>query len=401
MRSLIDSSAVRIVLLASVATMVTACGKRQEETPLAPAATSATATDAALEGQVDIVAWPGYIERGETDKSYDWVTKFEADTGCKVNVKTAGTSDEMVSLMTQGGYDLVTASGDASLRLIRGGTVQPIDVERVASYDSLDPRLKEAPWHFVDGKHYGVPYQWGPNVLMYNTTVFKTAPTSWNVLFEAQKFPDGKSSKGRIQAYDGPIYIADAALYLMTSKPDLGIRNPYELTEAQYAAALDLLRAQHPQVQRYWHDANVQVQDFTNEGVVASSSWPFQVNTLVANKQPIASTVPAEGATGWADTTMLHASARHPNCAYKWLEWSISPKVQGDVASWFGSLPVVPAACNGNDLLGADGCKNNGIDNFDKIHFWRTPESKCATQGDACVPYSRWATDYVAIMGGR
>ena len=72
------------------------------------------------EGELDIVAWPGYIERGESDKDYDWVTGFEKDTGCKVNVKTAGTSDEMVSLMTQGGYDLVTASGDASLRLIAG-----------------------------------------------------------------------------------------------------------------------------------------------------------------------------------------------------------------------------------------------------------------------------------------
>lgn len=393
-------SAAHLVLMTTVALTLAACGKKQAPPEAQPPAATTTASTA-LEGQVDIVAWPGYIERGETDKNYDWVAKFEADTGCKVNVKTAGTSDEMVSLMTQGGYDLVTASGDASLRLIRGGTVQAVDVERIAGYDAIDPRLKQAPWHFVDGRHYGVPYQWGPNVLMYNTNVFKSAPTSWNVLFDAQKFPDGKQNKGRIQAYDGPIYIADAALYLMTKQPGLGIKDPYELNEQQYAAALDLLREQHPLVQRYWHDANVQVQDFTNEGVVASSSWPFQVNTLVANKQPIASTFPVEGATGWADTTMLHAEAKHPNCAYKWLEWSITPKVQGDVASWFGSLPVVPAACGNNELLGADGCRNNGIENVDKIHFWRTPEAKCATQAAGCVPYSRWTTDYVAIMGGR
>jgi putative spermidine/putrescine transport system substrate-binding protein len=394
-----DAFDARVVLLASIACAVAACGKKQEPAPTAGSAS--TAQTATTEGQVDIVAWPGYIERGETDKNYDWVKKFEADTGCKVNVKTAGTSDEMVSLMTQGGYDLVTASGDASLRLIRGGTVQPIDIAQVPSYDTIDPRLKEAPWHFVDGKHYGVPYQWGPNVLMYNTTVFKSPPSSWEVLFKAQKLPDGKPNTGRVQAYDGPIYIADAALYLMAKKPELGIKNPYELNEQQYKAALDLLRAQHPLVQRYWHDANVQVQDFTNEGIVASSSWPFQVNTLVTNKQPIASTVPNEGATGWADTTMMHANAKHPRCAYKWLEWSISPKVQGDVAAWFGSLPVVPAACTGNELLGAEGCKNNGVGNFDKIHFWRTPEATCASQGNACVPYSRWSADYVAIMGGR
>jgi putative spermidine/putrescine transport system substrate-binding protein len=382
----------RLLVLAAAALTLAACSAKEATAP-APAAN-------ALEGALDIVAWPGYIERGASDKNYDWVTQFETDTGCKVNVKTAGTSDEMVSLMTQGGYDLVTASGDAALRLVRGNTVQPVDIARVASYGTLDERLKEAPWHYIDGKHYGVPYQWGPNVLMYSTKVFKKAPTSWSVVFEGGKFPDGKPAKGRVQAYDGPIYIADAAIYLMAHKPDLGIQDPYELNEKQYAAALDLLRKQHPLVQRYWHDANVQVQDFTNEGVVVSGSWPFQVNTLVANKQPIASTIPSEGATGWADTTMLHAQAKHPNCAYKWMEWSLTPKVQGDVASWFGSLPTVPAACTNNALLGAEGCKTNGMDQFDKLHFWRTPEAACKTQGN-CVPYSRWSTDYVAVMGGR
>ncbi|MGQ0834614.1 MAG: ABC transporter substrate-binding protein [Gammaproteobacteria bacterium] len=384
----------RLVPAVAVTVAFAACQRKEE----APAPSAAAASDA-LEGRVDVVAWPGYIERGDTDKNYDWASQFEKETACKVNVKTAGTSDEMVSLMTQGGYDLVTASGDASMRLIRGNTVQAIDVARIPSYSSVDPRLQEAPWHYVDGKHYGVPYQWGSNVLLYNTTVFKTAPTSWSAVLEPQTLPDGKPNKGRVQAFDGPIYIADAALYLMTRQPELGIKNPYELNEQQYGAALDVLRKQHPLVQRYWHDANVQVQDFTTEGVVASSSWPFQANTLVANKQPVSSTVPAEGATGWADTTMLHAQAKHPNCAYRWMEWSLNPKAQGDLAAWFGSVPVVPAACEGNALLGPEGCKTNGIDNFDKIWFWRTPEAKCA-QGE-CVPYSRWSTDYVAIMGGR
>jgi putative spermidine/putrescine transport system substrate-binding protein len=391
----------RYLALAIAATLALAgCARKKDESVAeAPAAAPEAATAPVLEGQVDIVAWPGYIERGETDKNYDWVTGFETQTGCKVNVRTAGTSDEMVALMTQGGYDLVTASGDASLRLIRGGTVQPVDVTRIPAYASVDERLREAPWHFVDGRHYGTPYQWGPNVLMYNTQTFKEPPASWSVVFEDQKLPDGKSNKGRIQAYDGPIYIADAALYLMARRPELGITDPYELNEAQYAAALELLRRQHPLVQRYWHDANVQVQDFTNEGIVASGSWPFQVNTLVANQQPVASTIPAEGATGWADTTLLATDAKHPNCAYAWMEWSLSPKVQGDVAAWFGSVPAVPAACTGNALLGDAGCATNGFDNFDKIHFWRTPEAACP-QG-TCVPYSRWATDYVAVMGGR
>jgi len=405
-----------IIISCSALLTLAACGKKEEEAkPAAEAAMPSTA----LEGRLDIVAWPGYIERGESDKNYDWVTKFEADTGCRVEVKVANTSDEMVTLLSSGGpppsppgdaswppagnapYDLVTASGDATLRLIRGGTVQPVSLERIPSYNTIDPRLQEAPWHYVDGKHWGVPYQWGPNVLMYNSKTFKTAPTSWSVVFEEQKLPDGKSNKKRVQAYDGPIYIADAAVYLAAKHPELSIKDPYELNESQYAEVLKVLRGQQPLIQRYWHDASVQVQDFTTEGIVASGSWPYQANTLLANKQPIAITVPAEGATGWADTTMLAAGAKHPNCAYKWLEWSISAKLQGDVASWFGSNPVVPKACEGNELLGAEGCKNNGYENFEKIKFWRTPEAKCASHTEGCVPYNRWVTDYAAVMGGN
>jgi putative spermidine/putrescine transport system substrate-binding protein len=109
--------------------------------------------------------------------------------------------------------------------------------------------------------------------------------------------------------------------------------------------------------------------------------------------------IPEEGATGWADTTMMHAEAPHPNCSYMWMEWTLASNLQGDLAAWFGSVPVVPAACEGNALLGPDGCKTNGQENFDKIHFWRTPVAKCE-QGE-CVPYYRWVTDYIAVLGGR
>lgn len=365
------------------------------------------------EGQVNIIAWAGYIEDGSTDPNYDWVTQFEKDTGCEVNVKVANTSDEMVALMQEGAgqFDLVTASGDASLRLIEGGTVQEINIDLIPSWDTIDPRLQDAPWHTVDtdgdgeGEHYGVPYQWGSNVLMYNTEVFgDQPPTSWNVVFEEMTLPDGKSNKGRVQAYDGAIYIADAALYLRAHRPELGITDPYALTREQFEAAIDLLRQQRELVGRYWHDAFVQMEDFANGEAVVSSSWPFQVNYLkYFEKQPIDSVVPEEGATGWADTTMMHAQAPHPNCAYRWLEWSLNPKLQGDLAAWFGSVPVVPSACEGNELLGPDGCKINGIDNFDRIEFWKTPSSDCFDDDPAteCVPYYEWVTNMVAVIGGR
>jgi len=354
------------------------------------------------EGQVDIVAWPGYIERGATDKKFDWVTEFEKKTSCKVNVKTAGTSDEMVALMNEGGFDLVTASGDASMRLVAGKRVQPINVSLVPSYGKIDARLQKAPWHFVNGQHYGVPYQWGWNVLMYSTKVFgDKKPTSWNVVFEEQNLPDGKSNKGRVQAFDGPIYIADAALYLMKKKPELGIKDPYELNEAQYKAVLELLRVQRKLVGKYWHDAFVQIDDFSNEGVAASSSWQFQANILGSKKVPVATVVPEEGATGWADTTMMHADAKNPNCAYMWLEHSLNKKLQGDLSAWFGSVPVVLEACTGNPLLGDGGCERQGLGSFERIAFWKTPTAKCKTQNDQCVPYHKWVSDYIAVLGGR
>lgn len=354
------------------------------------------------EGEVAIVAWPGYIERGESDPNYDWVTGFEKETGCKVTVKTAGSSDEMVSLMNGGGFDLVTASGDASVRLMRGGTVQEINTALIADYGKIDPRLQDAPWHTLDGKHYGVSWQWGPNVLMYNVDAFGgTAPTSWSVVFEEQNLADGKSNKGRVQAYYGTIYLADAALYLMAHKPELGIKDPYELNQAQFDAAVALLKQQRGLVNKYWSDAAAQIDDFTNEGIVASTSWAYQVNTLAASdKVKVSSTVPAEGSTGWADTTMMAANAPHPNCAYMWLNHSLTPVAQAGTASWFGSVPAVPSACS-EAILGEAGCEANGAKLFDQIHFWKTPIKECASQNNECVPYKDWVAAVQAVQSGQ
>ncbi|MDB5657940.1 MAG: spermidine/putrescine transporter substrate-binding protein [Cypionkella sp.] len=384
-----NKAATAAALIASLATAITPAFAQMTEV-------------GASEGQVNIVAWPGYIERGETDKAYDWVTKFETESGCKVNVKTANTSDEMVALMNEGGFDLVTASGDASLRLVAGKRVQAINTALIPSWSKVDPRLQDAKWFTVDGVHYGVPYLWGPNVLMYNTEVFKEAPKSWNVVFEKMDLPDGKTNEGRVQAYDGPIHIADAAQYLMFHKPELKITSPYELNEDQYKAALDLLRTQRTLVSRYWHDAYIQMDDFKNEGVVASGSWPFQVGMLQAEKLPIASTIPQEGATGWADTSMLATDAANPNCAYKWMEHTLNSNLQSDLSVWFGGNPVVPAACTDKSgMQTAEGCTANGLDDFDKIKFWTTPTANCAQGEAACVPYYRWVSDYIGVIGGR
>ena len=192
-----------------------------------------------MEGELNILAWPGYAEDGSSDPAVDWVTPFEEETGCEANVKYFGTSDEAVSLMKSGEYDVVSASGDASLRLIAAGDVEPVNTDLVDNYADIYDYLKDQEWNSVDGQMYGVPHGYGANLLMWRTDKVKPAPTSWGVVFE-----EDSPYSGKVTAYDSPIYIADAALYLMATQPDLGIENPYALDEEQLAAAVDLLKQQ-------------------------------------------------------------------------------------------------------------------------------------------------------------
>lgn len=350
------------------------------------------------EGELAILAPPGYVERGQSDKAYDWVSAFEKSTTCKVTVKTATGAEEIVSSMTDGRYDVVVAPDEAVWQLIAGGKVQPIEVARIGAYRTIAAVFQNAALHTMDGVHYGVPFQWGPNVLMYNSAAFKTPPSSWTALLQEQKLADGNSSAGRVGAFDSPTALAELALYLMSVQPGLGIDDPYELTEAQYQAVLATMRAQRPLIHRYWHDAEAQVSDFSQAEVIVSAARMHQVNALKTLQQPVSSTIPAEGATAWADTSLIGSHALHPNCAYAWLAWSLDRKVQGDIASWLGSVPVVPSACKDNIVLGAEGCAEHGGNEVDKVHFWRTPQAKCAH--GKCVPFSRWTQDYLDNMAG-
>ena len=137
------------------------------------------------EGQVNLVAWAGYVEDGSTDPKVDWVSDFEQRTGCKVNVKVGNTSDEMVTLMRSGNYDGVSASGDATLRLIAGGDVAPVNTALIPNYKDVYDALKNQPFNSVGGRMYGIPHGRGANVLMWRTDKVKPAPDSWGAVFDA------------------------------------------------------------------------------------------------------------------------------------------------------------------------------------------------------------------------
>jgi len=349
------------------------------------------------EGEVDLVNWPGYVVRATKAGDPDWVTPFEKSTGCKVNYKDAGSSDEMVTLMKGGQYDGLSASGDATLRLIYSGEVAPVNTKLVPNYETVAPFLKDRPWNSVGGQMYGVPHGWGANVLMWNQSVVTPAPDSWGAVFDANT-----PYKGKITAYDSPIYIADAALYLKATKPDLKITNPYELDDTQFNAAVDLLKTQRGLVGEYWSDATKNISAYEAGSIVLGTTWQYNANVIGADKKvKVGTTVPKEGSTGWSDTWMISSKAKHPNCMYQWMNWIISPKANAEVAEYFGEAPAQTKACD--QTVDKNHCTTyHALDQAyaDKIAYWTTPTKDCGDdRGSVCKDYSAWTQAWTTIKG--
>jgi putative spermidine/putrescine transport system substrate-binding protein len=357
------------------------------------------------EGALNLVAWTQYVMGGSggepvPEGGYDWVTPFEEATGCKTTVKVGASSSEMVQLMKTGEYDGVSASGDATLRLIAGGDVAEIDTNLIPNYANVFEGLKGQPHNTVDGKSYGVPHGRGANLLMYNKDVVKPAPDSWNVVFEG-----GSAYKGKVTAYDYEIYIADAAMYLMSTKPDLKITNPYALDETQFKAAVDLLKAQRQNITTYWGTAQQEIDSFTSGDMVVGTTWQYQVTTLQSAKPPVPveAIKPKEGATGWSDSWMISSKAKHPNCMYKWMDWIISPTANAQATVWFGEAPVSEQACAEAEKLSKGHCELFHAQDesyFKDVYYWNTPTAECLDgRGPICKDFSAWTAAWTEIKG--
>lgn len=374
-------------VLAAMVLGASACGNSSSSTT---AASNLPASIGNGEGQLNLVAWEGYAQP-------EWVKPFEASTGCHVHAKYAGSSDEMVTLMRQGGgnqYDMVSASGDASLRLIRGGDVSQMNTALVPEWKNFIPQLQSPPHNTIEGKHYGISLQWGPNTLLFNTKTVKPAPTSWAAIYSAQY-------RGLVTVPNNPIQIADAALYLSKTNPSLGITDPYELNEAQLNAAVSLLKAQRPLIKKYWGLASDEVELFKNGDVAIGAAWPYQTNTLQADKVAVKDLIPVQGATGWADTWMLSAHAKHTNCAYKWVNWVSAPKVQAEQALSFGETPANTKACAFMEAIKHGSCSqyhaNAPTSYFESIKFWKTPVANCGNGKSDCTDYSKWQQKWTEV----
>src|SRR5215468_1090522 len=384
------------VAVAAALCLVAACSSSKaggEKLPNVPVQKSVGAG----EGTLNIIAWAGYAEDGSDDPKVDWVHPFEQQTGCSVHVKIGNTSDEMVALMKTGQYDGVSASGDATLRLIYGGDVAPVDTSLVPNYATVSDFLKNGAWNSVKGQMYGIPHGWGANLLMWDPKRVPGNLDSWSAIFN-----QSGQYKGHVTAYDSPIYIADAALYLKATQPDLGIKDPYALTEKQLDAAMSLLGKQKANVGEYWSDYTKEVQAFEAGTSTVGTTWQVIANTINGDgKTTVKTVLPKEGATGWSDTWMISSKAKHPNCMYMWMDWIISPTANAQVAEWFGEAPSNAKACD--ETANKDHCEIfHAADQayFDRVAFWTTPRKDCGDdRGQVCKDYSEWVQAWTDIKG--
>jgi putative spermidine/putrescine transport system substrate-binding protein len=354
------------------------------------------------EGAVEIVAWGGYVEDGSNDPANDWVSSFEEETGCQVNVTIGNTSDEMFTLMQTGNYDLVSASGDASNRLIASGTVQPINPNLIPNYADVFEGLKDQPHNSVDGVAYGVPHGRGANVLMYNMEQVDPAPDSWSIVWDAES-PWAEQVRGKVTAYDSPIYIADAAVYLMATRPELGIQNPYALDETQFQAAVDLLKQQRELVGRYWALYTDEIAAFQSGDSTAGTTWQVTANALTGSEPatPIDTVLPKEGSTGWSDTWMLATDAAHPDCGYLFMNHIISPEVNAQATESYGEAPSNAKACELASPGHCDTYHATDEEYWANVWYWATPQAQCldGRTDVACKDYSEWTQAWTEIRG--
>jgi putative spermidine/putrescine transport system substrate-binding protein len=351
------------------------------------------------EGALNLIIWDGYAERGEVDEAYDWVTGFEDETGCKVNATPMTDSANGVQLLQSGEYDGGSFSGDATVRLMAAGDVAPVNVDLIPNYADVFEGLKLKEHNSLDGVPYGIPHGRGANLLMWNTELITTDPTSWDPIWEG-----GADYQDKISIYDSSIFIADAALHLMTTNQDLGITNPYQLNDEQFAAAIDLLEQQRDNGAVYWSLLTDQVQSFTAGDTVVGTTWPYQVSLLQSGDVPVKAVVPDEGTTGWSDTWMIATNADHPNCMYRWMNHIISPEANAQATVWFGEAAVTQKACDAAEEISPGHCEQQHASDeayWENIWYWTTPQADCHDDDEdtTCKDQDDWVSAWTTLRG--
>jgi spermidine/putrescine-binding protein len=320
---------------------------------------SALAACKAKTETLSLLVWEGYADSSFTQP-------FEQAHHCKIVAAYMGSSDELVAKLRGGSasnYDVISPSSDVATSIVRAGLAAPLDLAKIPAYAQLSGRLRDSPLVKANGQTFGVPFVWGPNPLLYDTTAFKTAPDSWAILWD-QKF------KGKISLWDELSSIYMAAQVLGYDKPDPS--HLYNLSDAELEAVKKKLIELKPNIRKYWSTGGELTNLFQNHEIVAAMGWPLMTNQLQKLNFPIAETIPKENTTGWIDHLMITAASNRKELATQFLEYMVEAKTQKLVTDVTHYTPANPST---SQLLTPAEQKSLHLDNPDeymkRIYFWQ------------------------------
>jgi spermidine/putrescine-binding protein len=328
-----------VSLLSAAALPFTSCGKK---TPT-----------------LSLLVWEGYA-----DPSF--VHAFEEQNHCKVSASYMGSSDELVAKLrggSAGNYDVISPSSDVATSLASSGLAAPLDLAKLPVYSQLSPQLTSLPLVHVNGQVYGVPFMWGPNPLIYDTTVFPKPPDSWNVLWDPKY-------RGKISVWDDLSTVYMAAQVLGFDKPDPS--HLYNLSDQELDAVKKKLLELKPNIRKMWSTGGELTNLFQNHEVVAAMGWPLMTNQLRKINFPVGETIPKENTTGWIDHLMITSASENKDLAYKFLQYMIEAQTQKKVTDVTGYTPANPHAAQYMTPEQVKSLHLDDVDNYQKhIYVWQ------------------------------
>jgi putative spermidine/putrescine transport system substrate-binding protein/spermidine/putrescine transport system substrate-binding protein len=308
---------------------------------------------------LNLLVWEGYA-----DPSY--VKAFEEENHCRVSASYMGSSDDLVSKLrggSEGIYDVISPSSDVATMIASAGLAAPLDISKIPSYGQLSPQLTSLPLVKLNGQTYGVPFMWGPNPLLYDTSFFAKAPDSWSSFWDPKL-------RGKLSVWDDLSTVYMAAQVLGYDKPDPS--KLYNLTDDQLEAVRRKLLELKPNVRKIWVTGGELTNLFQNHEIVAAMGWPLNTNQLRKTDFPIAEIIPKENTTGWIDHLMITAGSDNKDLAYKFLEYMVEAKTQKLVTDVTHYTPANPQA---GRFMNADQRQSLHLDDVEDyqkhIYFWQ------------------------------
>jgi len=308
---------------------------------------------------LSLLVWEGYADPKFTKE-------FEESHHCKVTASYMGSSDELVAKLRGGSasnYDVISPSSDVATMISKAGLATPLELTKIPTYTQLSPQLRALPLVKVEGKTFGVPFMWGPDPLLYDTSAFPNAPDSWDILWDPKY-------KGKVSVWDDLSTVYMAAQLLGYDRPDPS--QLYNLSDEQLENVKKKLLELKPNIRKMWATGGELTNLFENHEVVLAMGWPLMTNDLRKHGFSIGETIPKENTTGWIDHLMITAASDHKELASEFLEYMIQPKTQKAVTDVTGYVPANPAAAQ---FMTADEMKNLHLDDVDlyyqRLYFWQ------------------------------